>query len=119
LPLDQFGVCEAVQCTEVYEYACRLSEPNFYIPSLQPFKLLYAGKLVDYGYPAEALLYCEELATTLVTHNTQADVAAQVVEMADQLKQSDPLFSPTQQVHFITDPKLNFEITSVVVFCSG
>jgi COPII coat assembly protein SEC16 len=100
LPLDQFACSEAIQCTEVYEYARRLAEPTFYVPSLQPFKFIYASQLVDYGYPAEAYLYCEELANTLITHNTPGPLAAQVVEMADKLKQSDPLFSPSQEVFF-------------------
>jgi len=100
LPLDQFACCEAVQCTEVYEYARRLADPTFHVSSLQPFKLLYASHLIDYGYSAEALLYCEELANTLVTHSIHGPLAGQVAELADKLKQSDPLFSPTLQVSF-------------------
>jgi hypothetical protein len=45
LPLEKFATCEAIQCTEVYEYACRLANPNFYLPhfqvSVEPFVLLY------------------------------------------------------------------------------
>ncbi|XP_059480480.1 protein transport protein Sec16A isoform X2 [Neocloeon triangulifer] len=102
LPLDSFATIEAIQCTEVYEYARRLAEPSYYVTSLQPFKLLYAGHLIDYGYSTEALLYCEELANTLVMHNSAGPLAAQVAELADKLKQSDPLFSPTQEGEEVT-----------------
>lgn len=36
------------------------------LPSPEVYKLLYASRLADYGLPAQALQYCEQIATTLL-----------------------------------------------------
>lgn len=57
LPLPQaFATVEAIQCTEVYEFARSLDANNS--PSLdtfQSYKLVYALRLTECGFPAEAL----------------------------------------------------------------
>ena len=35
LPLEEFITNEAIQCTEVYEYAQSLSNPGFFLPMFQ------------------------------------------------------------------------------------
>ncbi len=42
-----------IQCTEVYEYARALANPDFIIPSFQLYKFLYAIKLLDAGFVEE------------------------------------------------------------------
>jgi len=34
-PLSEFATNEAIQCSEVYEYAMSLGNPSFYSPNLQ------------------------------------------------------------------------------------
>ena len=36
------------------------------LPSPEVYKLLYASRLADYGLPAQALQYCEQIATALL-----------------------------------------------------
>lgn len=53
LPLDEFATNIAIQCTEVYEYACSLADPAFVMPSFQSFKFKYAMRLADCGLEEE------------------------------------------------------------------
>jgi hypothetical protein len=47
--------------TEAYEWAKRKGNPNAAIPSLQPFKLMYAMLLADMGLTRHAQLYVESI----------------------------------------------------------
>lgn len=47
--------------TEAYEWAKRRGNPNAAIPSLQPFKLMYAMLLADMGFERHARLYVESI----------------------------------------------------------
>ena len=91
-PFDLFATSEAIQCTEVYEYARQLASPDYVIPSFQSYKVLYANRLAEHGRCAEALQYCEAVATTLTKDPTFYPVSMmkQVAELGSMLKFSDP-----------------------------
>jgi len=91
-PFDLFATSEAIQCTEVYEYARQLASPDFVIPSFQSYKVLYATRLAEHGRCAEALQYCEAVATTLTKDPSFYPVSMmkQVAELGSMLKFSDP-----------------------------
>ncbi|KAM6199871.1 protein transport protein Sec16B-like [Sarcoramphus papa] len=59
----------------------------------QVYKLLYASRLADYGLPAQALQYCEQIATALLGQDPASHpvLAQQVMKLAERLKLSDPL----------------------------
>ena len=38
LSLEQFATTEAIQCTEVFEFVRRLTDPTFAMPTLQPYR---------------------------------------------------------------------------------
>ncbi|XP_060586263.1 uncharacterized protein LOC132742001 isoform X4 [Ruditapes philippinarum] len=59
LPLQYFATDEAIQCTEIYEYAISLGNMMTNLINFQTFKYLYATRLADYGFAQEALQYCE------------------------------------------------------------
>ncbi|KAM6327605.1 protein transport protein Sec16B [Podargus strigoides] len=63
------------------------------LPSPEVYKLLYASRLADYGLPAQALQYCEQIATALLHQDPASHpvLAQQVVKLAERLKLSDPL----------------------------
>ncbi|WAR31439.1 SC16A-like protein [Mya arenaria] len=50
LPLEYFATNEAIQCTEIYEYARSLANTWLNLNNFQTFKFLYATRLADYGY---------------------------------------------------------------------
>ncbi|XP_041368328.1 protein transport protein Sec16A-like isoform X2 [Gigantopelta aegis] len=92
LPLEQFITNEAIQCTEVYEYAQSLSNPTFFLPLFQVYKFIYAARLAEYGFPQEALHYCEVISTA-VQHSPawfQPAFVKVLYEMANRLKFHDP-----------------------------
>merc|ERR1719318_596936 len=53
LTVDQFARTEAIQCTEVFEFVRRLADPDFCMPSLQPYKFLTASACLSAAWPAE------------------------------------------------------------------
>lgn len=48
--MAKFASDTAIQCTEVYSYAKQLANGYNPQPSLQPFKLMYAIRLMDCGH---------------------------------------------------------------------
>lgn len=96
LPFAGFATNEAIQCTEIFEYARQLNEPNFVIPSFQSFKFLYATRLADHGRSVEALQYCEALANVITQSPSSysTGLIEQVYGFASMLKYSD--------LHYIT-----------------
>ena len=51
-----FATIEAIQCTEVYEFARSLDANNSPpLDTFQSYKLVYALRLTECGFPAEAL----------------------------------------------------------------
>ncbi|NXC41083.1 SC16B protein, partial [Penelope pileata] len=89
----QFASTEAIQRMEVFEYCQQLRQPKSFLLPFQVYKLLYASRLADHGLPAQALLYCEHIATTLLGQDPAVHpvLAQQVTKLAERLKLSDPL----------------------------
>ena len=53
-----FATIEAIQCTEVYEFARSLDGNNSpALDTFQSYKLVYALRLTECGFPADALRY--------------------------------------------------------------
>ncbi|KAF8561948.1 hypothetical protein P879_07724 [Paragonimus westermani] len=72
---------EAIQLTEVYEYAMKLANRNYRLPQLLPFKLVYATRLIDAGLLDKANRYLTAVGTDLLLEASEFDV----------LRSSDPL----------------------------
>ncbi|NXS62946.1 SC16B protein, partial [Brachypteracias leptosomus] len=90
----QFARTEAIQRMEIFEYCQQLRQPkSFLFPFQVVYKLLYASRLADYGLPAQALQYCEQIATVLLGQDLASHpvLAQQVMKLAERLKLSDPL----------------------------
>ncbi|NXE49395.1 SC16B protein, partial [Casuarius casuarius] len=89
----QFARTEVIQRMEIFEYCQQLRQPKACLLSFQVYKLIYASRLVDYGLPAQALHYCEKIATVLLGQGPASHpmLARQVMELAERLKLSDPL----------------------------
>ncbi|EES04327.1 hypothetical protein BDA96_04G004400 [Sorghum bicolor] len=54
-----FASPEAIQRTEVYEYAKVLGNSQYILLPFQPYKLIYAYMLVDVGKVSDSLRYCQ------------------------------------------------------------
>ena len=106
LPFDAFATSEAIQCTEVYEYARQLATPDFVIPSFQPYKFLYATRLAEHGQTVEALQYCEAVGTILARtpSNFSPALMSQVFELGSMLKFNDPQYLTENDGTTLGDP---------------
>ncbi|KFO14717.1 Protein transport protein Sec16B, partial [Balearica regulorum gibbericeps] len=89
----QFARTEAIQRMEIFEYCQQLRQPKSFLLPFQVYKLLYASRLADYGLPAQALQYCEQIAAALLGQDPASHpvLAQQVMKLAERLKLSDPL----------------------------
>ncbi|NXD62876.1 SC16B protein, partial [Eolophus roseicapillus] len=89
----QFASMEAIQRMEIFEYCQRLQQPESFLLPFQVYKLLYASRLADYGLPVQALQYCEQIATVLLSQDPASHpvLAQQVTKLAERLKLCDPL----------------------------
>ncbi|XP_075013179.1 protein transport protein Sec16B [Calonectris borealis] len=89
----QFARTEVIQRMEIFEYCQQLQQPKFFLLPFQVYKLLYASRLADHGLPAQALQYCEQIATALLGQDPASHpiLAQQVMKLAERLKLSDPL----------------------------
>ena len=57
---------EAAQCTEIFEYIQKLSNPEYVMANFQCVKFAYAVRLVDHGMSGSALDYLEQVAAAVV-----------------------------------------------------
>ncbi|KFQ40138.1 Protein transport protein Sec16B, partial [Mesitornis unicolor] len=89
----QFASTEVIQRMEIFEFCQQLRQPKSFLLPFQVYKLLYASRLTDYGLPAQALQYCEQIATVLLDQDPASHpvLAQQVMKLAERLKLSDPL----------------------------
>uniref|UniRef100_A0A8C3PQT3 Protein transport protein Sec16B n=1 Tax=Calidris pygmaea TaxID=425635 RepID=A0A8C3PQT3_9CHAR len=89
----QFARTEVIQRMEIFEYCQQLRQPKYFLLPFQVYKLLYASRLADHGLPAQALQYCEQIATALLDQDPASHpvLAQQVMKLAERLKLSDPL----------------------------
>ncbi|KGL74538.1 Protein transport protein Sec16B, partial [Tinamus guttatus] len=89
----QFARTEIIQRMEILEYCQQLRQPRAFLLPFQVYKLIYASRLVDYGLPAQALHYCEKIATVVLEQGPASHPALtrQVMELAERLRLSDPL----------------------------
>ncbi|NXF56967.1 SC16B protein, partial [Ciccaba nigrolineata] len=89
----QFARTEAIQRMEIFEYCQQLRQRESFLLPFQAYKLLYASRLADYGLPAQALQYCEQIATAILGQDLASHpvLAQQVMKLAERLKLSDPL----------------------------
>ncbi|KAI3713300.1 hypothetical protein L1987_71875 [Smallanthus sonchifolius] len=58
---------EAIQRTEVYEYAKLLGNSQFTLLPFQPYKLLYAYMLAEVGRVPDSLKYCQSVSKSIKT----------------------------------------------------
>ncbi|GBM11819.1 Protein transport protein Sec16A [Araneus ventricosus] len=117
LPFEEFASNEAVQLTEIYEYAQSLANPNYMLVHLQLYKFLYALRLVEHGFLEEALHYCEIISAKVQEHPHlfQLDFISEVYKLATQLKYHDPHFLRGQgEFEDQEDPDWMKNLTSLV-----
>ncbi|KAL1505990.1 hypothetical protein ABEB36_005430 [Hypothenemus hampei] len=89
----QFVTNEAIHMTEIYEFACSLNEPEFYISEFSFYKYVLATKLADFGLLQRSLQYLELLAGRVI-HNPNEfskNLLDGICALADKLKFYDPL----------------------------
>nr|XP_045604397.1 uncharacterized protein LOC123762115 isoform X6 [Procambarus clarkii] len=117
LPFQAFASNEAIQCTEVYEFARSLDSSNPLLDTFQSYKLVYALRLTEYGFPAEALRYCEVISQlvnkTPAPH--KAEFLSQVYDLASRLKYHDLHYQMCQgEVSEMPDPQWLADFQGVV-----
>ncbi|XP_068239335.1 protein transport protein Sec16A-like isoform X3 [Palaemon carinicauda] len=117
LPFQAFATNEAIQCTEIYEFARSLDASNPVLEKFQSYKLIYALRLAEYGFPSEALRYCEVISQIVSKdpHTYQGDFLAQVYELSLRLKYHDLHYQMYEgEVAEIPDPQWVTNLASLV-----
>lgn len=101
-PFREFATDDAIIMSEVYEYARSLSEEGFFVPSLQKYKYLLAGNILDYGMQLKSLLYMEQIAKCIVAQPDVFDVSfmSRIFALADRLKFYDPVMEKSYEDNF-------------------
>lgn len=69
--LEELATDEAIIMTEIYEYACSLSNSNYSIVEFQPFKYLLGTRMLDYGLHLKSLMYMEQVAEHIQKNPTK------------------------------------------------
>ncbi|XP_057668729.1 uncharacterized protein LOC130901379 isoform X3 [Diorhabda carinulata] len=87
-PHPNFPSNESIHMTEIYEYACGLNDPDFFIPHFQVYKFLLATRLVDRGLVEKSLAYLEKISSFIVSNPSLVDATFvdNVYNLADRLK---------------------------------
>ncbi|TGZ59886.1 hypothetical protein CRM22_008819 [Opisthorchis felineus] len=67
---------EAIQLTEIYEYAMKLANRNYRLPQLLPFKLVYATRLLDAGLTDKANRYLTAIGNELLLEAADVDFSS-------------------------------------------
>ncbi|KAJ4727188.1 Protein transport protein sec16 [Melia azedarach] len=71
---------QAIQRTELYEYAKVLGNSQFLLHPFQPYKLIYAHMLAEVGKVADSLKYCQAMLKSLKTgRGPEVDSSKQLV----------------------------------------
>lgn len=88
----QFATSDAIVMTEIYEYACSLSDPSFVLVEFQLYKYLLATRLTDCGLYERALAYLEQLAHVFAAApaNYSHALMRSVLALSERLKYFDP-----------------------------
>jgi hypothetical protein len=96
---NKFCQINAIQATEIYEFANSLRTANAangidFLEHFVKYKLIYASKLLEYGFVSEAYKYLEVIAKA-VNLNPQAhhDKLSSVFQLANRLRIYDSDFS--------------------------
>ncbi|XP_054719971.1 protein transport protein Sec16A-like [Uloborus diversus] len=94
LPFEEFATNEAIQFTEIYEYAQSLANPGYMLSHLQMYKFLYALRLIEHGLLEEGLHYLEVISENFHAHPSlfPLDFITEVLKLGTQLKYHDPYF---------------------------
>eukprot|EP00794_Sanderia_malayensis_P015889 gene15889-17489_t len=71
--IDLWATNEAIQLTEIYEYALRLQSEHAFIPIFQKTKLLYINRLYEVGLLAKAYSYCQLIAEAVLSEPRSYD----------------------------------------------
>ncbi|XP_031269712.1 protein transport protein SEC16B homolog [Pistacia vera] len=89
---------EAIQRTELYEYAKVAGNSQFLLLPFQPYKLIYAHMLAEVGKVADSLKYCQVILKSLRTDRTpEVDTWKQLVSSLEERLRSH------QQVGYTTN----------------
>lgn len=67
---------EAIQRTELYEYAKVLGNPQYILLPFQPYKLIYASMLAEIGKVSDSLRYCQAVSKILKNAGRAPEVEA-------------------------------------------
>ncbi|GLJ49692.1 hypothetical protein SUGI_1054510 [Cryptomeria japonica] len=67
---------EAIQRTELYEYAKLLGNPQYILLPFQPYKLIYAQMLAEVGKVSDSLRYCQAVSKILKNAGRAPEVEA-------------------------------------------
>uniref|UniRef100_A0A671PFT0 Protein transport protein sec16 n=1 Tax=Sinocyclocheilus anshuiensis TaxID=1608454 RepID=A0A671PFT0_9TELE len=106
LPFLKFCSSEAIQRTESYEYAQSLSSQPLSLPNFQVFKFIYACRLAETGFCAQAFHYCEVISRTLLSlpEYFSPVFISQLIQMSLRLRFFDPQLKERPEQELFIEP---------------
>ncbi|KAL7836668.1 hypothetical protein AOLI_G00279520 [Acnodon oligacanthus] len=105
LPPLEFATNEAIQRTELFEYALSLGCDSVSLPRFQIFKFIYACRLAESGLCTQAFQYCEVISKALLASvsGQPLTLISQLIELSTKMRHFD------QQLKDIPDLELSSE----------
>ncbi|KAI4901705.1 hypothetical protein NFI96_029240, partial [Prochilodus magdalenae] len=96
---------EAIQRTELFEYALSLGSDAIYLPNFQIFKFIYACRLAERGLGTQSFQYCEVISKALLASTSLQSLTliSQLIELSAKMRYFD------QQLKDIPDLELSSE----------
>lgn len=107
--------------TLCYEFAKQLSNKEWCIPTLRPYKFMLACQLFDHGNLTPALAYLEWLAQDIVRlpHREDKTLTQLIIDMADKIKCVDTTLAfttdPSNDPEWLAQLKYHVEETNVSI----
>uniref|UniRef100_A0A8B9LGC7 Protein transport protein sec16 n=1 Tax=Astyanax mexicanus TaxID=7994 RepID=A0A8B9LGC7_ASTMX len=107
LPPPKYVTNEAIQRTEVFEYALSLGSDSAYLPEFQIFKFIYACRLAEAGLCAQAFQYCEVISKALLTSGLDQSLTliSQLIELSAKIRHFDQQMKDTTELDSSLEPE--------------
>ncbi|XP_043212501.1 protein transport protein Sec16A-like isoform X3 [Amphibalanus amphitrite] len=118
LPWSQFATNEAIQRTEVFEYAQSLGAADYVLTHLQAMKFIYATRLAEVGLITECLHYCEVIGGLIAKYPSSFNysLVSRVYALGSQLKYHDAHYQSGEgELSEMGDPEWLLALQNVLV----
>ncbi|XP_066510558.1 protein transport protein Sec16A-like isoform X4 [Hoplias malabaricus] len=107
LPALKYATNEAIQRTEIFEYALSLGFDSVHLYNFQIFKFIYACRLAEAGLYIQALQYCEVISKALLASGSghSLTLISQIIELSTKMRYVDQQFKDIPEIELSSEPE--------------